>query len=1504
MKRLMFILSLLLVTAAALPAAESAAPPFVPPEKLELREGDRVLFLGDTLIEREARDGYLETLLTVEHPDRRYTFRNLGWSGDLPNGKSRASFDWNKSPDVWFRKLTNQIALVDPTVVFVGYGMAASFAGEQGVAGFKADLGKLLDAIQTNATHKVRFVLLSPLAHMNIEGPFPTGEEHNKDLQLYADAVKEVAEERHLRFINLFLPKEEMIPAGSELQPSENGIHLTPAGYSLLAEAIRSGLGWDPNHWRAGITEEVEVRKGSYGAEITELARDGEVTRFKARPDRLPAPLVHDSTNRPPDVQERLRIQFLRLPEGDYDLLVDGQVVASHPAQEWGYSRVISRGSQFEQAEQLRAAVIRKNELFLHRWRPQNETYLFGFRKHEQGQNAAEVPQFDPLVSAADEEIHRLKQPKQLAFELRKKVEGAAPLPEAGYPDRRLVSAPANSRVNHQVDPKPKVPFEMAEGFEISLYAEDPLLAKPIQMSWDTRGRLFIASSETYPQIRPGEPADDKIITLVDENADGVADWSQVFADGLLIPTGVEPGDGGVYVAHSTELLHLRDTNGDGYADAREVVLTAFGTEDTHHLLHSLQWGLDGQLYMNQSIYIHSHIETPLGVRRLNSGGVWAYRPKSDELEIFLKGFCNPWGHVVDDYGQSFVTDGAGFQGISWGVPGAMYFTYAGATRLLDSISPGNYPKFAGLEIVRTPNFPTDWQGDMITCDFRAHRVVRFKLEPDGAGYVTREMPDLIRTGVGGRRPVDVKLGPDGALYIADWSNPIIQHGEVDFRDKRRDKESGRIWRVTYRGGPVAAANTDHQTAATSTLLDLLNSPNGQIQKSAYRMLTERGESILGELKEWTSRRGSEQEQLRALWLYQALDRINPPLLKQLLEAKDARVRAGATRVLSHWAPWIEGGQDLLASRSRDEHPRVRVEALRGLARTPSAETAALVLAVTDRPMDRFVEYAAWLSINDVAQPWIEAIENGTWKPEGREAQLAFGLKSIPSPMAARVLSQLVPEKLPADGSGGWIELIGAAGTTTELNRLLAQALGSGFTPAALGRALAALDQASRTRSLNPAEDRDRISRLFGHEASEVRSAAIRLAGAWKTGVGELLKVASAEATSAADRRAAFQSLREAGGGGVVDSLASLGRAGQPPAVRAGAVTALAGIDLGRAAPLAMQLLNDIPEDQALELWRSLLANRGAGKLLSDAATNVMLTPRAAAAGLRAVRESGREEPALLQALTLASNVAEPESEWTDAELMRFAQEARTKGDPHRGELVYRRPHLACVSCHAIGGVGGRVGPDMTSIGASAPADYLLESLVFPNRKIKEGYHSVIVTTKDEQELSGVLVRQSDSELFIRNAANQEIAVAKSNIASQQPGVSLMPAGLIDGLSNQERLDLVRFLSELGKSGPFDASKGSVARQWRLRQGTHRDEQFGSSPEIASLLADRGWNPVGTLVDGRLRREEMSEALFTTNPNIRSSMVGLWAHARFRTAREGEVKFTMNGVDQARVWIA
>ena len=209
----------------------------------------------------------------------------------------------------------------------------------------------------------------------------------------------------------------------------------------------------------------------------------------------------------------------------------------------------------------------------------------------------------------------------------------------------------------------------------------------------------------------------------------------------------------------------------------------------------------------------------------------------------------------------------------------------------------------------------------------------------------------------------------------------------------------------------------------------------------------------------------------------------------------------------------------------------------------------------------------------------------------------------------------------------------------------------------------------------------------------------------------------------------------------------------------------------------------------------------------------------------------------------------------------------------------------------------------MTSIGASAPVDYLIESVWFPNKKIKEGYHAVMVETKDGEEFSGVLVRESNEQIILRDATGKELPIAKGNVASRRIGtLSLMPAGLVDGLNPQDRIDLFRFLSELGKPGAFDATKGSIARTWRVRFGQHTDEQ---SPEGKIVMADvnKGpWVPLFANVDGRFPGTRFQD-VFPHNDYSRHGVTAFYAAAQLQLARAGKVTLKLTGADTAPLWI-
>lgn len=1498
----------------------------------ELLDGDRVVFLGDTLIEREPTYGWIEYLLTTHFPDRNVTFRNLGWSADTPAGVSRAGFD---APEKGFDRLREMITFTKPTVVFLGYGMASSFDGEAGLPKFTNEVNRLLDMIlEVSESKKVRFVILSPLRHELIRArtdivvtnqqtyhlPNPTN--HNVVLAQYSNALRDIAAQREAWFVPLFERMASRALSSIAVPITDDGLHLHSYGYRRIAETISSVFRWSPHWWRFGVMQDNTLRPGGYGAKPLSFERKEDYFRAETLDDHLVWPPWHASESNFVRGIPECRLQVLGLKRGIYEMKIDGKPIKELTLSQIAGGLLYDSGPQFDQAIELLETIKRKNELFFHRWRPQNNTYLFLFRKHEQGQNAKEIPQFDPLIEEADKKIAELRKPVKHVTELVWK--GPEDNVRPRQPEKETSQKPA-APVPDKPLPLPKL--ELEPGYEISLWAENPLLAKPIQINFDPQGRLWVASSSVYPQIQPGQKADDKILVLEDTNGDNKADKTTVFADGLLIPTGVEPGDGGAYVGHSTELLHLKDSDGDGKADQRRIVLSGFGTEDTHHILHTLRWGPDGQLYMCQSIYIHSHLETPHGVVRLDSGGTLSLRPPTMEVGILMKGLVNQWGHHFDAFGQSFATDGAGGappNGIFYVLPGGMYTTYEGARRILGSISPGSYPKFCGLEIVHSEHFPAEWQGNMITCDFRANRVVRFSVQEQGSAYVTREMPELIRTRDVHFRPIDVKIGPDGALYIADWSNPIIQHGEVDFRDPRRDHVHGRIWRVTAKDRPLVKKPVLVK-AGTPELLDQLLSSNGFNREKARRVLTERGTNILGDLAKWiTTHATNEKAQLESLWMYQAIDRVEPGLLEKLIEAKDGRVRAAAVRVLSYWMerqpPAVTGlaaasvgwppapqplfhreeistahALDLLTKRIADEHPRVRLETLRALARIPSGWAAMTALNVLEKPLDDFLDYAAWLTINDLAEPWITAIESGIWSPQEHRKQLEFGLKAIEPALANRVLNRVV-QTIPRDGSGMAIDLIAHAGGPELLEKLYQQVVSGAFDEAASVRAINALADAAKARKTKPKGELSAAAKLLESGNIHVRAVAARLAGVWKLtqSTPVVANMAAEKSNPPVVRQAAIEALRDLGGEKAVETLRKLTATGEDEIIRRHAAVALAGSDLrGSIKQIVEVLAAATKEEEALALWRAILTTKGAASALASALPKE-LPDTVAKAGLRAAREGARPQPELISALSRSAGVDGGEREITDAEIKSIAAKVNN-GDPHRGEQIYRRKELGCTLCHSIGGAGGKAGPDMTSLGAASQLDYIVEAVLAPAKKVKEGFHSIQVNTRDGEELSGVQVRDNAEEVVIRDATNRELSIPKKNIESKRIGGSIMPSGLVEALSEQERLDLFRFLSELGKPGPFDATKGSVARVWRFNTSTSGP---GDEQTVRSDLQSAEWQPFYTTVAGDVLRKELeSELALSSRKEV------FFGAIRFQAANSGPVRLKFNGLKNVKAWL-
>lgn len=396
----------------ALPAAGIAQekPLSDPQHPLELRDGERVVLLGNTFIERDGQFGYIETALTSRFPDRQVTFRNLGWSGDTVWADSRGLFD---PPAAGYQRMIEQVKSLKPTMIFFFYGGNEAFAGKARLEAFEKQLNKLLDDLKPTGA---RLVLVTPPPHEQAATPRTSVESINANLQLYSEALAKVAEGRKLPLIDFYTRMKQQ-QAAEKPPLTSNGIHFTAGGYWLAADLLEFLA-----YQRAADPVVVLSSDGKVitekGVKVSGVTRTDQGLKFTAACELLPSPVPTENVGGFAR-SSSLNI-IVRGLKGTYQLKVDGHEVPTKlqtSVDRQGHQTILPH-PDLAQAEQLRKTILAKNEFYFYQWRPQNVTYLFLFRKHEQGNNAGEIPQFDPLIEAKEKDIATLRVPKQHTIEI------------------------------------------------------------------------------------------------------------------------------------------------------------------------------------------------------------------------------------------------------------------------------------------------------------------------------------------------------------------------------------------------------------------------------------------------------------------------------------------------------------------------------------------------------------------------------------------------------------------------------------------------------------------------------------------------------------------------------------------------------------------------------------------------------------------------------------------------------------------------------------------------------------------------------------------------------------------------------------------------------------------------------------------------------------------------------------------------------------------------------
>ena len=1049
----------------------------------------------------------------------------------------------------------------------------------------------------------------------------------------------------------------------------------------------------------------------------------------------------------------------------------------------------------------LRSVIMEKHRLWYDYWRPANWKLLYGDDSQRQFTKASQghVPFRDewrrllPLIETAEQRIHTIARG------------GEDPGPD--LPEPEVLHGDPQANIEEEL-----AAFTVADGLKVNLFAsEQHGLTSPMAIRWAPNGRAYVTISTTYPHVFPGNVPNDKIIVLEDSNGDGKADGATVFADGLNIPTGIELGEGGVYVGQNTELLFLKDTNGDGKADQRRVLLAGFGNGDSHQTINSFVWSPDGELYMGQGDGIESRVETPWGSADLYQAGFYRLRPRRLQMHSLLDDFMgpgNPWGVAFDDWGQIICIDGAG------GVTDLSLGQIPANRRLrLDVI--GESGGYCGISHLDGRHLPKRYHGQFAIGDFKANRVKCFSISPIGSGLKLTWQPPLLHSKHRNFRPVDVRMGPDGAVYVVDWYNPITCHQDDKYRDPTRDKAHGRIWRISSTSPTVKPINL--AAASTMNLVAALAALERWTRYQAKREMTRRDSAeVAATIKMWVQELDPADERYEH-HLYEAvsalatIEVVEPALLARLLEAKDSRARAYASRIAGRWHDRIDNPLKLLAKRVDDENARVRMEAVSASAAIPSPQAVTVAARCMDRPMDDSMDYVFSQAVHHLKPHWLPVFKRGDLEFV-RPAHLAEVLSlGGGSSLAAdlRLLADSEDQELDArvDAIAALVS-VGDENDVTEYGLNHDRFVSSGAYQAMMhASVLAELVRAVKARDLMPTSDPSMtLSRLVDHANHELKTHALTLVGLWRVEQlsGKVAAAANNESLPIATRAAAFAALTKLNTKQGSHLIAKYAVEPHACALRAAAVRSMIAVDAPTAARFAVDLFGDA-ELTTVEATQTLLAflhRQDSVATLANVIQTGELRPQVAKSMLRSLFATGRSDATLLTALNSAIGESAPPPKHSETFVANLAADALKSGDATRGTLIFNS--LACGSCHRVSGRGGFVGPDLTSIGTTLSTERIIEELLWPNRQVKEGYSTLQVLTVDGTIHQGYERRTRESEksgdIVVQDLSSQRLlTIDQEDIEFIRKTGSPMPEGLTSVISPSQLLDLIQYLSELGK---------------------------------------------------------------------------------------------------------
>lgn len=605
----------------------------------------------------------------------------------------------------------------------------------------------------------------------------------------------------------------------------------------------------------------------------------------------------------------------------------------------------------------LRAAVLDKDWFWMNDYRMLNGVHVYGRRWKPYGNvnYPEEIDKMRQMTRLRDQRIWDLAAGE------------SNPPPVADHTTRPLspIETNFNKPIHYLGRDEALKRFTLRDGFKIELFASEeefPDLQSPVQMSFDNKGRLWVAVIPSYPHYRPGDKRpNDKLLIFEDTDHDGRADRQTVFADGLNLPIGFELAPEGVYLSQEPHLCLLVDDNNDDRADRMEKLLTGFDTHDTHHAISAYAADASGAFYLCEGRFLHSQVETPYGPQRMTDGGVWRFNPKNWRLERYSQSdYNNPWAVAFDEWDQGYISDASSGQNW-WGLPVSAKLPHGLEIPKVGEFAPKRARPTSGSEFVSSRHFPNDIQGHfMINNSIGFLGTSLHAVWDEGAGFAGRHIDDLVSSSDPNFRPVDIEFGPDGSLYILDWHNPLIGHMQHNARDPNRDHVHGRIYRVTYPSRPLL----DPAKIAGASIPELLENLKQPEYRTRYRTRRElRGRpaaDVIPAVRRWVAsldKNGKDYDHhlCEALWATWSQNQVDPQLLKKCLTAKTYQARAAAAHVLRYTYAEISDSTGLFLKAANDPHPRVRLEAIVAASWLDNADGARIALESLKHPFDRWM---------------------------------------------------------------------------------------------------------------------------------------------------------------------------------------------------------------------------------------------------------------------------------------------------------------------------------------------------------------------------------------------------------------------------------------------------------------------------------------------------------------------------------------------------------------------